>query len=75
MQTGGPNGRRYVFPVNHAPVHSSRSSRINWIGTALNAFYAAVRKALILVIVLRAVGCFASIAYLAWWFLCRTIDD
>jgi hypothetical protein len=43
--------------------------RINWMGTALNAFYASVRKALVLVIVLRAIGILLAGGYVAWWIL------
>jgi len=34
----------------------ANDKRINWIGTAVSQFYAAVRKALIVVLVLRAIG-------------------
>ncbi|KAG8762148.1 hypothetical protein FRC11_010842 [Ceratobasidium sp. 423] len=41
--------------------------RINWSGSALNAFYGAVRRALVVVIVLRALGLLGALAGLAWW--------
>ncbi|KAF8527960.1 hypothetical protein BU17DRAFT_81193 [Hysterangium stoloniferum] len=47
----------------------SNNKRINWAGTALNAFYAAVRKALIVVIVLRAIGVLFALGFGAWWIL------
>jgi len=41
--------------------------RINWTGAALTTFYAAVRKALVLVLVLRALGLLVSVAFGLWW--------
>ena len=41
-------------------------SRINWTGSALNTFYAAVRKALVVVIVVRAIWIILGIAFGAW---------
>ena len=43
-------------------------ARINWIGTAVNQFYAAVRKALIVVLVLRAIGILIGLGLAAWLF-------
>ncbi|CAE6474525.1 hypothetical protein ACGC1H_001752 [Rhizoctonia solani] len=43
--------------------------RINWSGSALNAFYGAVRRALVVVIILRALGLLGALAGLAWWLL------
>ncbi|PCH33305.1 hypothetical protein WOLCODRAFT_86687 [Wolfiporia cocos MD-104 SS10] len=40
--------------------------RINWTGSALTTFYAAVRKALVVVLVLRAVGVFVALLVGAW---------
>lgn len=41
--------------------------RINWSGSALNTFYAAVRKALVVVIVGRALGILIGLALSTWW--------
>lgn len=41
--------------------------RVNWSGTALNTFYAAVRKALLVVLVLRAVGVLVGLVFAGWW--------
>ncbi|ETW87588.1 hypothetical protein HETIRDRAFT_307211 [Heterobasidion irregulare TC 32-1] len=41
--------------------------RINWTGAALTTFYAAVRKALIVVLVLRAIGVLVSVTVGLWW--------
>ncbi|KAF8845304.1 hypothetical protein BDN67DRAFT_941087 [Paxillus ammoniavirescens] len=47
----------------------SNDRRLNWAGTALNNFYAAVRKALIVVIVLRAIGVLCGLVFAGWWLL------
>jgi len=41
--------------------------RINWSGQALSTFYAAVRKALIVVILGRALGVLAALVGISWW--------
>ncbi|KAF7339991.1 Nudix hydrolase domain-containing protein [Mycena venus] len=41
--------------------------RINWSGSALSTFYAAVRKALVVVIVARALGILFGFAFATWW--------
>lgn len=41
--------------------------RINWSGTALSTFYAAIRKALVVVIVARALSILFGFAFAAWW--------
>ncbi|KAF7784694.1 hypothetical protein Agabi119p4_859 [Agaricus bisporus var. burnettii] len=41
--------------------------RINWSGSALSTFYAAIRKALVVVIVARALGILFGIAFAGWW--------
>ncbi|KAJ7071480.1 hypothetical protein C8F01DRAFT_1110696 [Mycena amicta] len=41
--------------------------RINWSGSALSTFYAAIRKALVLVIVARALGIIFGLGFAAWW--------
>ncbi|KZV70331.1 hypothetical protein PENSPDRAFT_607459 [Peniophora sp. CONT] len=43
--------------------------RINWTGAALTTFYAAVRKALIVVLILRALGLLVGVALGVWWVL------
>ncbi|KAI0734003.1 hypothetical protein C8Q72DRAFT_507111 [Fomitopsis betulina] len=40
--------------------------RINWTGSALTTFYAAVRKALVVVLVLRAIGVLVGLLVGAW---------
>ena len=42
---------------------------VNWTGAALTTFYAAVRKALVVVLVLRAIGVLCSITFTVWWML------
>jgi len=44
-----------------------RDRRINWSGQALSAFYGAVRKALIVVIILRVSGILAALGLWGWW--------
>ncbi|CAA7258741.1 unnamed protein product [Cyclocybe aegerita] len=41
--------------------------RINWSGTALNTFYAAIRKALVVVIIARALGVLFGVSFAVWW--------
>ncbi|KAF9481711.1 hypothetical protein BDN70DRAFT_802922, partial [Pholiota conissans] len=41
--------------------------RINWSGSALNTFYAAIRKALVVVIVARALGVIFGVSFALWW--------
>lgn len=57
----------YRFPNRHS--NEIPYDRINWTGTALNTFYAAVRKALIVVIILRAIGVLLAIGVGSWWLL------
>ncbi|KAI6134049.1 hypothetical protein EV401DRAFT_2172612 [Pisolithus croceorrhizus] len=45
----------------------ANDKRLNWAGTALSNFYAAVRKALLVVLVLRAIGVLFGLAMLGWW--------
>lgn len=40
---------------------------INWSGSALSTFYAAIRKALVVVIVVRAIGVVIGLALAGWW--------
>jgi hypothetical protein len=44
-------------------------SRVNWTGAALTTFYAAVRKALVVVLILRAIGVLGGVAFGVWWML------
>lgn len=46
-------------------------NRINWSGSALNTFYASVRKALVVVIVARALGILFGLAFSGWWLFMR----
>lgn len=41
--------------------------RINWSGSALNTFYAAIRKALVVVIVARALAVIFGVSFALWW--------
>ncbi|KDQ54809.1 hypothetical protein JAAARDRAFT_37915 [Jaapia argillacea MUCL 33604] len=45
--------------------------RINWTGSALSTFYAAIRKALVVVIVVRAIGLILGLVGLGWWVFWR----
>ncbi|KAG1866299.1 hypothetical protein C8R48DRAFT_772400 [Suillus tomentosus] len=64
-------GKRYREVVRgwEASVRDGGSNvrRVNWSGTALNTFYAAVRKALLVVLVLRAVGVLVGLVFAGWW--------
>ena len=42
-------------------------SRINWSGSALSTFYAAIRKALVVVLVARALGVLFGTSFALWW--------
>jgi hypothetical protein len=44
---------------------------MNWSGAALATFYSAVRQALVVAIVLRAVGTGFGIAGVTWWLVKR----
>lgn len=65
-------GKRYREVVRgwEASVRAGGSNdrRINWTGSALNTFYAAVRKALVVVIVVRGIFVFLGLL-LGGWFL------
>jgi len=50
-------------------VSGVNDTRVNWTGAALTTFYAAVRKALVVVLVLRAIGVLCGIAFAGWWML------
>jgi hypothetical protein len=68
VRAGGTNDRRSVLLSTKE--HSANlylDLRINWAGSALSTFYASVRKALVVVIVLRAIGILFSLAFAVWW--------
>ncbi|OBZ79308.1 hypothetical protein A0H81_00416 [Grifola frondosa] len=46
--------------------------RINWTGSALTTFYAAVRKALVVVIVVRAILVLAGLLFGGWLLFLRS---
>jgi hypothetical protein len=48
---------------------TSHGYSVNWTGAALTTFYAAVRKALVVVLVLRAIGVLCSLTFAVWWML------
>ncbi|CAE6506348.1 unnamed protein product [Rhizoctonia solani] len=64
-------GKRYRDVIRGWEASMAQSGtndkRINWSGSALNAFYGAVRRALVVVIILRALGLLGALAGLAWW--------
>ncbi|KAF8225823.1 hypothetical protein L208DRAFT_1425357 [Tricholoma matsutake] len=64
-------GKRYREVVRgwEASVREGGSNdrRINWSGSALSTFYAAIRKALVVVLVARALGILFGIAFAGWW--------
>lgn len=43
--------------------------RMNWSGAALSTFYTAVRQALVVAILLRAIGTGVGLAGLTWWLI------
>lgn len=45
--------------------------RTNWSGAALSTFYSAVRQALVVAILIRAMATGAGLAGFAWWMLKR----
>lgn len=47
------------------------SYRINWTGSALNTFYAAVRKALVVVIIVRALLILFGVVFGTWFLFFR----
>lgn len=62
-------GRRYRAVLRGWQEASKGEDRrsVNWIGQAVNAFYGAVRRALVVVIVLRAIGLLLALGVGAWW--------
>ncbi len=72
LRVSGPNDTRYVTMSLWFVLMSTRhpvTYRVNWTGAALSTFYAAVRKALVVVLVLRAIGVLCGITFTAWWML------
>jgi hypothetical protein len=61
-----------VFSPSLASHYSTWFNRINWSGTALSSFYAAIRKALVVVIVMRAISVLLGIAFAGWWVFGRS---
>ncbi|KAG5654029.1 hypothetical protein H0H81_008045 [Sphagnurus paluster] len=68
-------GKRYRAVVRgwEASVRAGGTNdrRINWSGSALSTFYAAIRKALVIVIVARALGIICGVAFTVWWLFGR----
>jgi len=66
-------GKRYRQVIRNweetLRVSGTKDTRVNWTGAALTTFYAAVRKALVVVLVLRAIGVLCSITFTVWWML------
>jgi len=64
-------GKRYREVVRGWEVSvragGTNDRRINWSGSALNTFYAAIRKALVVVIVVRAIGILLGLSLAGWW--------
>ncbi|KAL0577601.1 hypothetical protein V5O48_004399 [Marasmius crinis-equi] len=64
-------GKRYREVVRgwEASIRSGgvNDRRINWSGQALSTFYASIRKALVVVIVARALGILFGLAFAGWW--------
>ncbi|KAE9395943.1 hypothetical protein BT96DRAFT_134602 [Gymnopus androsaceus JB14] len=69
IRSGGVNDRRCVLLFLPSSLKCSCITiyRINWSGSALSTFYAAIRKALVVVIVARALGILFGIAFAGWW--------
>ncbi|GAA5915982.1 hypothetical protein JCM6882_003486 [Rhodosporidiobolus microsporus] len=66
---------RYRRLLRRAPSSSSSSSsaakpassRVNWAGVEASTFYAAVRKALVVAVLLRATAALGTLAAVGWW--------
>jgi len=76
LRAGGVNDRRWVFITSilllsyEFDLHfflCVNVDRINWSGSALSTFYAAIRKALVVVIVARALGILFGLGFATWW--------
>ncbi|KAH8997487.1 hypothetical protein EDB92DRAFT_1933453 [Lactarius akahatsu] len=50
-------------------VGGTNDTRVNWTGAALTTFYAAVRKALVVVLILRAIGVLCGVTFGVWWMI------
>jgi 8-oxo-dGTP pyrophosphatase MutT (NUDIX family) len=66
-------GKRYRQVIRNweatLRVSGANDTRVNWTGAALTTFYAAVRKALVVVLVLRAIGVLCGATFAVWWML------
>ncbi len=72
ISAGGTNDRRYVaHPRTKGPRLITSFRRINWTGSALNTFYASVRKALVVVIVVRAILVLLGLVMGGWFIFVR----
>ena len=66
LRAGTQTGGSSPFCASARRDSIDKDRRINWTGSALQAFYAAVRKALIVVVVLRALGILAFLGLSGW---------
>ncbi|KAI9511783.1 hypothetical protein F5148DRAFT_974691 [Russula earlei] len=66
-------GKRYRQVIRNweasLRVSGTTDTRVNWTGVALTTFYGAVRKALVVVLVLRAIGVLCGVTFAVWWVL------
>lgn len=70
VRAGGTNDRRLASLLSvdfNFNLILFSTFRINWSGSALNTFYAAIRKALVVVIVVRAIGILLGLSLAGWW--------
>lgn len=56
-------GRRYRRTLNQSP---TESARVNWAGMSIGSYYAAVRRALVVAVVLRALTALGGIGWLVF---------
>jgi hypothetical protein len=63
------HGQLLLFCLRRSLITRLVVSRVNWTGAALTTFYAAVRKALVVVLILRAIGVLCGVAFGVWWML------
>lgn len=54
-----------------APDHADVDNRTNWSGAALATFYSAVRQALVVSIILRALATGITLGGVGWWLFKR----
>lgn len=52
--------------IPHFRSEPELTGRMNWSGAALSTFYSAVRHALVVAIIIRAIGAGLGLAGLAW---------